>query len=628
MVVAAPEEHEHGEVAEKAKVEVPKIFLDKNPRIVQYQLRRLTNLQLLNVPRQTDHRKYVPVYEAILSRKGFLHQHRAEAVDALAKLKKSAPVAEIVAALRRLDEDGSADGSVLHDLAHMLMMLMPKELAASRESLGELATGAQKNVVQQVAFAGLVTIDGSVDNAWRLASEQGSSAANLVACLPMLHHAKLRVGFRPKLLEVINEPPDDETLAAAIDVITHIPGNEMETFSLLAEFVRSGIAREVAVRSIRRIAPDKWPTKELESLAASVLEHVKSTPESERTRPGALDAVELGYSLASRLPKEKGGALRKALSSLGVRVILLRTIAHQMRYDKTHFAVEAGRPVELVLANPDIMPHNLVITAPGALEEIGTIAELMQPETKPGEKAFVPNSPLVLFSTRLVQSDESVKLNFTAPKEPGDYPFVCTFPGHWRRMYGVMVVVEDLDAWLENPVAPPDPLGNTRVFVEEWNVKKFADEIARAKLIADASEGAKLMEEAGCMSCHLAGAKGGKIGPDLNDVFTRWKGDRAGVLTEILEPGKKVDEKYRLQLLQLASGSTMTGLVTKESAESVTIITNPQNPVPQDVAAEKIILRVKTESTMMPLGLLNRFTKSEVLSILAYIEGLSESAKK
>ncbi len=32
------------------------------------------------------------------------------------------------------------------------------------------------------------------------------------------------------------------------------------------------------------------------------------------------------------------------------------------------------------------------------------------------------------------------KTAFTAPKEPGEYPYVCTFPGHWRLMKGVMTV--------------------------------------------------------------------------------------------------------------------------------------------------------------------------------------------
>jgi azurin len=33
-------------------------------------------------------------------------------------------------------------------------------------------------------------------------------------------------------------------------------------------------------------------------------------------------------------------------------------------------------------------------------------------------------------------------LRFFAPDEPGDYPYICTFPGHWRVMKGVMKVTK------------------------------------------------------------------------------------------------------------------------------------------------------------------------------------------
>jgi azurin len=56
------------------------------------------------------------------------------------------------------------------------------------------------------------------------------------------------------------------------------------------------------------------------------------------------------------------------------------------------------------------------------------------------DRGFVPESPLVLFSTPLVNARQSATLEFTAPTEPGDYPFICTFPGHWITMRGVLRV--------------------------------------------------------------------------------------------------------------------------------------------------------------------------------------------
>ena len=39
-----------------------------------------------------------------------------------------------------------------------------------------------------------------------------------------------------------------------------------------------------------------------------------------------------------------------------------------------------------------------------------------------------------------MNQNEIARLRLSAPSNPGDYPFVCTFPGHWRTMNGVMHV--------------------------------------------------------------------------------------------------------------------------------------------------------------------------------------------
>ena len=69
-----------------------------------------------------------------------------------------------------------------------------------------------------------------------------------------------------------------------------------------------------------------------------------------------------------------------------------------MSYDKDLLVVKAGKPVEFIFENTDLMPHNFVITQPGALEEIGRIAEetATQPET--AIRQYVPQSPQVLLA--------------------------------------------------------------------------------------------------------------------------------------------------------------------------------------------------------------------------------------
>lgn len=125
-----------------------------------------------------------------------------------------------------------------------------------------------------------------------------------------------------------------------------------------------------------------------------------------------------------------------------VEVVRLKTVREEMRYDKKEFTVTAGKQVELVLENPDAMQHNLVIGKPKSMDIIGAAADKMITAKDGAEKNYVPSISQVIVATPLVNPDQTYRLKFTAPVTPGDYPFVCTFPGHWRIMNGVMKVTK------------------------------------------------------------------------------------------------------------------------------------------------------------------------------------------
>jgi uncharacterized protein len=123
-----------------------------------------------------------------------------------------------------------------------------------------------------------------------------------------------------------------------------------------------------------------------------------------------------------------------------VEVIRLKTVREEMRFDKKEFTVTAGKTIELVIENPDAMQHNLVIGAPKSMELIGKAADKMITAKDGAEKNYVPTMPQILAATPLINPDQTYRLRFTAPATPGDYPYICTFPGHWRIMNGVMRV--------------------------------------------------------------------------------------------------------------------------------------------------------------------------------------------
>jgi azurin len=442
-----------------SSTEAPHIFLDKNPRIVAYQLKRLTNPQLISLERKDTEAKYKPVYEALLTRHGLDRKYRQEAVTALAKLNHSDPVVEILEGIGRVDPD---DKATAHELVGLLLTQKPAALAAQREKIESLATGSDNPTVKQAAYAALVTADGAPDKAWALA-EQNNGVAALLSGVSLINDAKLRDAFYDRAKPLAEKAPDAATQVAAIDALGNMPEHAEEAFKALASIVehQAGDARDAAIRSIRRIPDDKWPDDQVQPLAKAIVALLAQTPADRRTSPAMLQAIQLGDDLTGALPDDQAAPVRKALRDLGVRVIAIRTLREQMAFDQRYFVVPAGKPVEVIVENDDSMPHNFVITAPGALQEVAVAAGTMTPPNDPHEPAYIPKTPKVLHAMVMVQPDESQTLSFNAPMQPGEYPFVCTFPGHWVRMYGIMLVVPDLDAWEKNPTPPSDPLTHT-----------------------------------------------------------------------------------------------------------------------------------------------------------------------
>jgi azurin len=120
--------------------------------------------------------------------------------------------------------------------------------------------------------------------------------------------------------------------------------------------------------------------------------------------------------------------------------ITLTAIPHEKRYDKASFRVKAGSQVTIDFKNPDFMQHNLIVGTIGSLDLIGQAADQMAKSKQAEGYNFVPKIPQVIASTGIVDPEEEETLVFVTPETTGDYPFLCTVPGHWKTMNGIMKV--------------------------------------------------------------------------------------------------------------------------------------------------------------------------------------------
>lgn len=285
-----------------------------------------------------------------------------------------------------------------------------------------------------------------------------------------------------------------------------------------------------------------------------------------------------------------------------------------LQYEPRRLRVPPGRRIALTFGNADVsMPHNFVLVHPERLQTIGESAMLLAADPRGIATHYVPNDPGVLCFSPILSPGDQYSIYFDSPSEKGAYPFVCTYPGHWQVMRGILYVADENDELPAEPVAGP-----TRQFVKMW---KTADLAEAANQLGGRSleRGRETFHSAGCIKCHALAGEGQKLGPDLTKVTDRFRG--AKLLEQILEPSSEINKEYRSVSVFTIDGKVITGLLVEESPHQVRLLPNPLEP--KDV---KLVRRsdideiVPSTVSTMPKGLLMTFSRDEILDLLAFIE--------
>lgn len=111
-----------------------------------------------------------------------------------------------------------------------------------------------------------------------------------------------------------------------------------------------------------------------------------------------------------------------------------------LKFNPEQFQVKAGSKVKVVFNNNDDMLHNFVVVLPGTAITVGELAMKLGLEGQ--EKNYIPTTNQLLHFTNLLEPNATEIIYFVAPDKPGDYTYVCTVPGHFYIMQGIMKVVK------------------------------------------------------------------------------------------------------------------------------------------------------------------------------------------
>jgi putative heme-binding domain-containing protein len=430
-----------------------------------------------------------------------------------------------------------------------------------------------------------------------------------------------RTQLYQRVRPLLDDATVDDVRRAAIASIGSLDVEPRETFEMLADLVDRDVFPDACVPSICSISSEFWTDGRRQPLAAGLVRHLQRTPLAARTSPAAKQTIKLIRSIAEHLPSDQAAGLLRELASTTVKEFTLHAVEEKMAYDQTVLVVQAGQGVQIEFQNTDIMPHNLVIVdSAAAREEVGIAADLMQNQPDALARGYLPESPHILHATRLVYPKEADVLSFLAPATPGVYAYLCTFPGHWSKMYGALVVADDAAAYLaaNTPLRSADELLGIRKV--DWTYEQLLAELPKLQQGRSFENGQKNFLRTSCFACHQVQQQGGRIGPELTAIRDKYK-TPAELLRQIMVPSEKVEEKYATVIVEMTNGRVVRGVLVSESETEVQISEDPLvSCAPRTVPKVDIESLQRSQLSPMPEKLLNTLIDPEdVLDLLAYV---------
>lgn len=169
---------------------------------------------------------------------------------------------------------------------------------------------------------------------------------------------------------------------------------------------------------------------------------------------------------------------------------------------------------------------------------------------------------------------------------------------------------------------PPAPKvkkpAKARAMVKEWKMADLEPVLAQVEKGRDFKRGKDVFEAAQCLACHRFGNEGGAVGPDLTAVASRFK--HRDILESIIEPSKVISDQYKNTTVRLKNGDVYEGRIVEETAEKLVVQPNPLLPEKVTLQTSDVKSRALSNLSPMPEGLVNTFTREEILDLIAYME--------
>ncbi|HEY2156673.1 MAG TPA: HEAT repeat domain-containing protein, partial [Isosphaeraceae bacterium] len=154
--------------------------------------------------------------------------------------------------------------------------------------------------------------------------------------------------------------------------------------------------------------------------------------------------------------------------------------------------------------------------------------------------------------------------------------------------------------------------------LESMKLDDILGAVASAR--GDRGAGERLFNRLTCVNCHTVRADEPPKGPFLGTIATTYK--RRELAESILAPSKTIAQGFATNVLALEDGRTLTGFVTKEAADAITL--RDAEAKETQIPTSQVVERAKSDVSVMPEGLVKGVSVKEFASLLDYLESLSK----
>ncbi len=427
---------------------------------------------------------------------------------------------------------------------------------------------------------------------------------------------------------------DPELQRTVFDVISRRDGWAAGVVDLIGQWLSDSQIPDDRRAIIRRFLAERASETSVQSLIASQLARTDLTADARNT---VLDAI-VNAKVAA-IPGEWTNGLRSALRSdaAAQRLVIAAALRHKipdLGPDLDAIAENQATLVDLRIAAMDVL--NVRDQQPLSNERFQFLRAQLDSDADP---VLTATAARVLADSPLSQH----QLIALAPAFDSDHsllaPTLLRAYANLKDASVATALLKQLNATADSLSLPASELSRVFATAPE-DIRNQATPLLAALGVDPAKQAARLAElteatrtgnarhgrevffsnKALCSRCHRVNGQGETIGPDLSMVGAIRQHHE--LVEAVVEPSASFVRSYRPVILATADGRTHTGVIASETSAEITLRTADFAEV--RIQRGDIEVFKEADLSIMPAGIDQRLTRTELADLIAYLASLKE----